>query len=181
MSALTYVVGFDPGLANAGLSIVDASALRCHRAWTVKTKPGEPLAQRLATIEAQIRAALYDHLDGAGLLAIEDQHQTFFAKLGKGQSNPSAGRLERIVGIAHGLAAARGIPVVMVTPQRIRIRLGLHGNAKKEQIGRAVAMQLSGVLAGLSSHALDACGIALAGAREWHGMQIEALRTGAFV
>lgn len=173
MKALSYVVGFDPGLANAGLSIVDALGLRCHRAWTVKTKPAEPLAQRLATIEAQIRAALYDYSEGAGLLAIEDQHQTFFAKLGKGLSNPSAGLLERIVGLAHGLAAARSIPVVMLTPQRIRLRLGLSGKAKKEQIGRAVAMQLSGVLAGLSSHALDATGIALAGAREWHGMQAQ--------
>lgn len=173
MKALTYVVGFDPGLANAGLAIVDASALRCHRAWTVKTKPSESLAERLATIEGQLRAALYDYLDGAELLAIEDQHQTFFAMLARGKSNAAAGRLERLVGIAHGLAAARSIPVVMVTPQRIRIRLGLSGNAKKEQIGRAVSMQLYGVLAGLSSHALDATGIALAGAREWHGMQAQ--------
>lgn len=173
MTPLTYVVGFDPGLANAGIAIVDTVALRCHRAWTVKTKSGEALQARLATIEAQLRAALYDHLDGAGLLAIEDQHQTFFAMLAKGRSNAAAGQLERIVGIAHGLAAARSIPVVMVTPQRIRIRLGLSGNAKKEQIGRAVAMQLSGVLAGLSSHALDATGIALAGAREWRGMRAQ--------
>jgi Holliday junction resolvasome RuvABC endonuclease subunit len=82
------------------------------------------------------------------------------------------GGSERVVGIAHGLASAHSIPVVMLTPQNVRTRLGLHGHAKKAQIARAIRMQLSGIPAGVSNHALDAAAIALAGAREWHGQNI---------
>ena len=165
---LSIVVGFDPGLAAAGLAIVDALSLRALRAWTVRTSPATPLAGRLRELERELKIAL----DGAGLLAIEDQHQTFFAKLAGGTSNPAAGRLERVVGLAYGLARARDIDVIMVTPQHVRTRIGLRANAKKNEIGRAIRIQLAGLAPGLSSHALDAAAIALAGARQWHGESV---------
>lgn len=169
---MSKVLGLDPGLSAAGLCILDPVARRCLRAWTVRTNPASPFEKRMRILSDEIRVAL----EGVDLLAIEDQHNVFHAKLRAGLSNPAAGRLEQVVGMARGLADARGIPVVLVTPQRIRALLGLPGGAKKDRVAAVVRMQTRNICGGISQHARDAVAIAVAGAREHHGRSVTSAR-----
>lgn len=162
------VASLDPGLSAAGLARVRTDVRHCVRAWTVRTDTSIGLEERFRLLAEHIEEAL----DGAELMAVEDQHGTFHAMLRAGRSNPAAGRLERVVGIAHGLATARGIPVVMVTPTRVRSLLGVGKNSGKAQIARAVRMRCNGVSMSASHHAVDAVAIALTGAQQYRGHEL---------
>lgn len=160
------VMGLDPGLSAAGLAQIDGR--RCLAAKTVRTSPGNSFEHRMFMLSREIAAALI----GADLLVIEDQHDVAVAQARAGHAGHGSGRLEQVVGLARGLADARGIPVVLLSPARIRALLGLPSRAKKAAVARAVRDQVAGIKVGVSEHAVDAVAIALAGEREWHARTV---------
>lgn len=162
------ILSADPGLSALGLCLYEPERRLCLRSWTVRTSPADSFAARMAKLSAEISAAL----DGVDLLIVEDQHDVAVAMALKGRVGNGSGRLEQVVGMARGLADSRGIPFLPLAPATIRALLGLPSNAKKAAVARVVRMQVSGVKAGISEHAVDAIGIALAGSREWHAREV---------
>ena len=148
-----FVLGIDPGLSRCGYGLVEAKGQR-GRAVAVgvlRTPPTDPLPQRLAHLDADLRA-LFAELE-PDAVAVE---RVFF------QVNA---RTAMSVGQASGLilaAAARaGAEVAQYTPNEVKQAVAGYGAAPKEQVQRMVQ-----ALLGLSdpprpADAADALALAL--------------------
>ena len=125
-----FVLGVDPGVSRCGYGCVEASRgqTRAIAVGVLTTLPSEPLPQRLAALDADIRELLDDlHPD---VVAVE---RLFF------QANV---RTAMSVGQASGLvlaAAARaGCAVAEYTPNQVKQAVAGYGAAGKEQVQRMV-------------------------------------------
>ena len=125
-----FVLGIDPGLSRCGYGLVEANGRggKALAAGTLKTPPSDPLPQRLAALDADLRALLAEFKPDA--VAVE---RLFF------QVNA---RTAMAVGQASGLvlaAAARaGAEVAQYTPNEVKQAVAGYGAAPKEQVQRMV-------------------------------------------
>jgi crossover junction endodeoxyribonuclease RuvC len=125
-----FVLGVDPGLTRCGYGAVErvGGTLRAVAAGMLTTPASAPLPDRLAELQAGIRAVLLEL--GPAAVAVE---RVFF------QSNV---RTAMSVGQASGIvlaeAAAAGCEVAEYTPSQVKASVTGNGSADKEQVQRMV-------------------------------------------
>lgn len=158
-------LGFDPGLATAGLAVVDCSGARpvVQVAETVRT-PSQ------WTPEARI-GAVWSALSRLGcawspaVVGVEDQTQTWLAKSRAGLTSADAALVLRVAGLGDALAGMLGSRVAFISPQHVKIAVLGPGSrsAEKGDVHAIVSRWAPGQK--LSEHAADAIAIAVAAAR----------------
>ncbi|MGB2756763.1 MAG: crossover junction endodeoxyribonuclease RuvC [Acidimicrobiia bacterium] len=120
------VLGVDPGLSRCGFAVAERGTNRpvCRSAGVIRTHPDEALPMRLLELESQL-GQLCDEFT-PGRIAIE---RVLF------QANArTAMAVGQASGIAMLVAARRGIPVVMFSPNEVKLALTGDGCADKQQI-----------------------------------------------
>lgn len=158
-------LGFDPGLATAGIAVVDCSGPRpvVQVAETVRT----PAAW---ASEARI-GAVWSALSRLGcawsptVVGVEDQTQTWLAKSRAGLTNADAALVLRVAGLGDALAGLLGSRVAFISPQHVKIAVLGPGSrsAEKGDVRAVVSRWAPGQR--LSEHAADAIAIAIAASR----------------
>ena len=129
------VLGIDPGLSRLGYGAVRraAGAEPVAVAFGVLcTDPGDPLAQRLATLEADLEALVTDI--GPSSLAVE--RILFQANV---RTAISVGQAS---GLALAVAARAGVPVTHYSPNEVKLAVTGSGTADKTQVQEMVARLL---------------------------------------
>jgi crossover junction endodeoxyribonuclease RuvC len=131
-----FVLGIDPGLTRCGYGAVErlsGGELRAVAAGVLTTEAAAPLPDRLAELQAGLRALLVE-LEPAAV-AVE---RVFFS---------ANARTAMAVGQASGLALAEaataGCDVAQYTPNEVKVAVAGHGAAPKEQMTRMVQSLLS--------------------------------------
>jgi len=125
-----FVLGVDPGVSRCGYGCVQSERgqTRAIAVGVLTTPPSDPLPQRLAALDADIRALLDELKPDA--VAVE---RLFF------QVNV---RTAMSVGQASGLvlaaAAGAGCEVVQYTPGQVKQAVAGYGAAGKDQVQRMV-------------------------------------------
>ncbi len=154
------VLGIDPGLTRCGVGVVDGSVgrpLRLVDVNVLRTSAGEPVAQRLVTIERGLDAWLDEFRPDA--VAVE----RVFAR---SDSSTIMGTAQAS-GIALVVAARRGLPIALHTPSEVKAAVSGSGRADKAQVGIMVARLLR--LAERPRPADAADSLALAICQIWRG------------
>ena len=148
-----FVLGIDPGLSRCGYGCIEArpDGPRAVAIGVITTPPADPLPQRLAELQAELRALLAELRPAT--VAIE---RVFF------QVNV---RTAMAVGQASGIvmaeAHAAGAEVVQYTPNQVKEAVAGYGSASKEQIGHMVQTLLGLAEAPRPADAADAAALAL--------------------
>lgn len=178
---MTCVLGVDPGVEYCGLAMLtsDGPHWFAREVATVRTAAKTGLHARMAQIHHRI-ADMLDSLfwqDGSGairasnvyIIACESQDRAFEGHRSRGTTNADALRVQQVVGIVRAQSFRPGIDFVEVEPQEAKIAvLGKgSGSADKGQVERAVRALVKDLPSQMTSHASDACAIAIAGARKF--------------
>jgi crossover junction endodeoxyribonuclease RuvC len=148
-----FVLGIDPGLTRCGYGAVDGTGadLRAVAAGVLTTEVDAPLPDRLAELQAGLRALLAELRPQA--VAVE---RVFFS---------ANARTAMAVGQASGLAlaeaAAAGCDVAEYTPNEVKVAVAGHGAAPKEQMTRMIQSLLSLPAPPRPADAADALGLAV--------------------
>ncbi len=148
-----FVLGIDPGLTRCGYGCVETDGRRSRAvaAGVITTLAREPVPQRLAELQRELRLLIADYRPG--VVSIERvlfQHNVSTA-ISVGQAS----------GIAMAEAAAAGCLVVEYSPNQVKEAVAGHGGASKAEIGRMV-QALLGMGAPLRpADAADAMALAL--------------------
>ncbi len=148
-----FVLGIDPGLSRCGYGCVEARGQKgtAVAVGVLRTPPAEPLPQRLAQLDADVRALLADLKPD--VVAVE---RLFF------QVNA---RTAMAVGQASGLilaaAAGAGAEVAQYTPNEVKQAVAGYGAAPKEQVQRMVQALLGLTSLPRPADAADALALAL--------------------
>jgi crossover junction endodeoxyribonuclease RuvC len=148
-----FVLGIDPGLTRCGYGAVvrEGAVLRAVSAGVLTTEAATPLPERLAQLQASLRALMAE-LDPTAV-AVE---RVFF------QVNA---RTAMSVGQASGLAlaeaSARGCVVEQYTSNEVKQAVAGYGGAPKEQVQRMVQAQLGLARRPHPPDAADALALAL--------------------
>jgi crossover junction endodeoxyribonuclease RuvC len=147
------VLGLDPGLAATGWGIIEASGNRLrHLAHgTVKTRPGDALADRLAALYEGLAAVIAAHDCAAA--AIEEVFVN---------SNPqSTLKLGQARGVVMLAAARSGLPVSEYATRLVKKAIVGVGGADKLQVHAMVERLLPGTRV-TGADAADALAVAIA-------------------
>ena len=148
-----FVLGIDPGLTRCGYGGVsrEGSALVVASAGVFTTPPSAPLPERLAELQAELRALIAELRPA--VVAVE---RVFF------QTNV---RTAMSVGQASGLALAEaataGCEVVQYTSNEVKQAVCGWGAAPKEQVQRMVQAQLGLAVRPKPADVADALALAL--------------------
>ncbi|MBM4409414.1 MAG: crossover junction endodeoxyribonuclease RuvC [Chloroflexi bacterium] len=147
------VLGIDPGTANLGYGIIEATGSRLREVdhGCVTTLPNASLPERLAEIHAAVTEliALHrPHLVGVERLYFSRNAQTAF---GVGQAR----------GVVLLAAAQHTLPVREATPNEVKSAVAGYGAADKEQVSRMVQVILGLVRRPSPDDAADALAIAI--------------------
>ena len=124
------VLGIDPGLAKLGYAVVDGLPRGiCHVEYgLVRTKPKDPLPQRLNEIAAVVDEIIKQFTPD--VMAVET---VFFAKNAK-----TAMTIGRVTGAVMAVAGLRGLEVVEYSPLDIKRTVVGTGRADKKQVQEMV-------------------------------------------
>jgi crossover junction endodeoxyribonuclease RuvC len=148
-----YVLGIDPGLSRCGYGVVAARPGGHHlvACGVLRTPPSAPVPERLAELQADLRALLQEH--EPAVVAIE---RVLF------QVNVrTAIPVAQAAGIAMAEGSAAGCEVVEYSPNQVKQAVAGVGHASKEQMERMV-QTLLGIAQPLRPvDAADAVGLAL--------------------
>lgn len=150
------VLGIDPGLGRTGYAVLDTAArggLVVEAGLIRSDRTGKAsLGARLATLHAGIVEVLDAFHPSA--LALEQIH-----------SHPKHPRTAILMAHARGVimlaASQRGLPVVGYAPSRIKKTLTGSGRAPKDQMQRAIQMELRLATLPEPHDVADACAVAL--------------------
>ena len=129
-----FVLGIDPGLTRCGYGAVrkDGRHLRAVAAGVLATSPSTPLPDRLAELQADLRALVADLAPDA--VAVE---RVFFQVNAR-----TAMSVGQVSGLALAVAAAAGCAVAQYTANEVKQAVAGFGGAPKEQVQRMVQAQL---------------------------------------
>jgi crossover junction endodeoxyribonuclease RuvC len=147
------IIGLDPGLAATGWGIIEAEGNRLRHIahGTVKTRPADPLADRLAALYAGLETVLAAH--GCAAAAIEEVFVN---------SNPqSTLKLGQARGVVMLAAARAGLPVTEYATRLVKKAIVGVGAAEKAQVHAMVERLLPGTKV-TGSDAADALAVAIA-------------------
>jgi crossover junction endodeoxyribonuclease RuvC len=148
-----FVLGVDPGLSRCGYGCVESvrGQTRAIAVGVLSTSPSEPLAERLAALDTDLRELLADLRPD--VVAVE---RLFF------QTNV---RTAMSVGQASGLvlaaASQAGCAVVQYTPNQVKQAVAGYGAAGKDQVQRMVQSLLGLAEVPKPADAADALALAL--------------------
>ena len=148
------VLGVDPGSAVTGFGIVEGApgSFRYIAAGTIRSRPGEPMTERLRTIHARLLAIVDEFAPGA--LSLE---RNFVAR-----NVQSAFRIGEARAVAMLAAAERELPLYEYPPNTVKLAVAAFGHADKEQIAYMVRRTLGlGPASELASDATDALALAV--------------------
>jgi crossover junction endodeoxyribonuclease RuvC len=152
MSVPIRILGLDPGLTRTGFGVIEArgSTLAHIGNGSIATKPGAPLAERLAVLYRALDKVVAEHAPEA--VAVE---QTFV--------NADAGgalKLGQARAIALLVPALAGLPVAEYAPNLVKKAVVGAGHADKAQIRMMVERLLPKAEIG-GADAADALAIAI--------------------
>jgi crossover junction endodeoxyribonuclease RuvC len=125
-----YVLGIDPGLSRCGYGLVrnQRGANQAVALGVLRTEPSRPVPDRLAELQADVRALLREHRPD--VVAIE---RVLF------QVNVrTAIPVAQAAGIAMAEAIAAGCEVVEYSPNQVKQAVAGVGGASKDQMERMV-------------------------------------------
>ena len=149
------VIGIDPGLARAGIAIVQrnrAGRYALLHAALVKTEKTTPTPHRLKAVHEKVIGIINETPDLDGM-AIE---RVFF-----GNNVSSAISTAQVIGVCSLAAVDAGLNVLEITPQQAKAAVTASGIADKKVVKSRVE-KLTGHLI-RSEHEADAIAIAIAG------------------
>lgn len=129
------IIGIDPGLTRCGIGVVTAGTGRSvtfEHVEVLRSPAGADLSARIL----QVGKGLQRILDGEDIGAIALER--VFAQ----QNLPSVMGVAQISGVALFLAAQRGIPVTLYTPNEVKSQVTGYGAADKAQVAQMVARLL---------------------------------------
>jgi crossover junction endodeoxyribonuclease RuvC len=129
-----YVLGIDPGLSRCGYGLVRQAPgdTRAVAVGVLRTDPGLATPQRLAELQADLRALLQEH--GPAVVAIE---RVLFQVNAR-----TAIPVAQAAGVAMAEAIASGCEVVEYSPNQVKQAIAGVGGASKEQVERMVQVLL---------------------------------------
>lgn len=148
-----FVLGVDPGLSRCGYACVESrpEGPLAVAIGVITTPPADPLPQRLAELQAELRALLVEVRPAA--VAVE---RVFF------QNNVrTAMSVGQASGIAMAEAVAAGCLVAQYTPNQVKEAVAGHGAADKEQVQTMVQTLLRLPAPPRPADAADAAALAL--------------------
>lgn len=129
------IIGIDPGLTRCGIGVVTAGrgrAVTFEHVEVLRSSADASLQDRLHRLGSSLERLFAD--DDIGAIALE----RVFAQ----QNLPSVMGVAQISGVVLFLAAKRGIPVTLYTPNEVKSRVTGYGAADKAQVGQMVARLL---------------------------------------
>ncbi len=130
------IIGIDPGLTRCGIGIVtrgNGRVVRFEHVEVLRSPADAEPPERLLQIGSSV-ARILDGED-IGAIALE----RVFAQ----QNLPSVMGVAQISGVVMFLAAQRGIPVTLYTPNEVKSQVTGYGAADKTQVAHMVARLLS--------------------------------------
>jgi crossover junction endodeoxyribonuclease RuvC len=146
------VLGVDPGIANTGLAVVSRSSkYRMLSSELVKSTPKMAKAERLLGIYEAVSALLETHK--CTLVSIEKCYHNKNVS-----SSQSTGA---VIGVVMCASAMMHVPVVEITPQRVKAATGMGGHCDKEMVVKTMSRLLRQKT--LDNHVADAAACAIAG------------------
>jgi crossover junction endodeoxyribonuclease RuvC len=153
IAELMFVLGIDPGLSRCGYGCVEreGKTTRPVAFGVITTPTGDPLPQRLAAVDHDIRALLTELRPQ--VVAVE---RLFFQV--NARTAMSVGQAS---GLALAAAAGAGCEVVEYTPNEVKMAVAGYGAAPKEQVQRMVASLLGLAEPPRPADAADALALAL--------------------
>lgn len=150
----SVVLGIDPGLTRCGYAVLEVQGLTqitMRALGVLRTRPDQPLPQRLAELSVEIDELLDEYLPS--VVAVE---HIFF------QSNVrTAMSVGQVSGLALSAAARRGLQVAQYTPNQVKLALTGWGAADKAQVQKMVKQRLGLNTIPKPADAADAAAIAL--------------------
>ena len=150
----SVVLGIDPGLTRCGYAVLEVQGLTqitMRALGVLRTRPDQPLPQRLAELSVEIDQLLDEYLPS--VVAVE---HIFF------QSNVrTAMSVGQVSGLALSAAARRGLQVAQYTPNQVKLALTGWGAADKAQVQKMVKQRLGLNTIPKPADAADAAAIAL--------------------
>lgn len=150
------ILGVDPGLASTGAVVLEVDEQpEVTFKKMIRTTTDKPLPARLAIIASEIREIIDAH--EPTILAIE----TAFIRRDAPQAGLSLGK---VLGVIMLVAYERKLGIVEITPRDAKQTLTGYGNARKEQVQRAVKARLGLDEPLKPSHVADAAAVALTAA-----------------
>jgi crossover junction endodeoxyribonuclease RuvC len=129
------VLGIDPGVSRCGYGLVSRgrTGMVPHSAGVLTTPPSQPLPERLASLQQELRALLAEAQPE--VVVVE---RVFF------QTNVrTAMSVGQASGLALAAAAEAGCTVVQYTANEVKQAVAGYGAASKEQVQRMVQSLLS--------------------------------------
>ena len=148
-----FVLGIDPGVSRCGYACLEATSRgpKPIAIGVLRTAPSDPLPQRLAELQGELRALMTEFDPQA--LAVE---RVFF------QVNVrTAMSVGQASGLAMAEAASRGIAVTQYSPNEVKLAVAGDGGASKDQIQRMVQSLLGLSAPPRPADAADAAALAL--------------------
>lgn len=163
---MVVVLGIDPGTATTGYGLVreEGDALQAVAFGVIHTEPGVPLAQRLASLYAQLSALVHTHQPDAA--AVEE---LFFSRNVRTAMAVGQARGVALLALAHA-----HIPVDEYTPRQVKQAVAGYGNAAKDQVQEMVRLLLNLPDVPQPDDAADALAIAIC---HLHTMRMKAFLT----
>ena len=149
-----FVLGIDPGVSRCGYGCVEGGTGVQPRAVAVgvlTTPPSDPLPERLAALDRDLRALIAEFEPAA--VAVE---RVFFQV--NARTAMSVGQAS---GLAMAAAAQAGCEVVQYTPNEVKQAVAGYGSATKEQVQRMVQSLLGLAEVPRPPDAADALALAL--------------------
>jgi len=150
------ILGIDPGLASTGWGIVDCAQSKIiyidHG--TIKTKAGQPRAERLFFIFQFVRSIIEKY----------KPEQAAMETLYFGKNVTSAIPVAEARGVISAAIAEKGIPLFELTPNAIKKGVVGVARAEKEQVQEMVRVILGLKEIPKPDHAADALGAAICAA-----------------
>jgi crossover junction endodeoxyribonuclease RuvC len=150
----TRVLGIDPGLTRCGYAVVDGRGpgdVTAVALGVIRTPPGDPLPQRLASLRTELAALIAEFRPSA--VAVE--HVFFQVNVRTAMSVGQAS------GLALAEAAAAGCDVAQYTPNQVKDAVAGWGGAAKEQVQKMVQARLRLASPPKPPDAADAAALAL--------------------
>jgi len=149
-----FVLGIDPGVSRCGYGCVSGGtgvAPKVVAVGVLTTPPSDPLPDRLAALDHDLRALILEFEPAA--VAVE---RVFFQV--NARTAMSVGQAS---GLAMAAAAQAGCQVVQYTPNEVKQAVAGYGSATKEQVQRMVQSLLGLADVPRPPDAADALALAL--------------------
>jgi crossover junction endodeoxyribonuclease RuvC len=130
-----FVLGIDPGLTRCGYGCLEwtgPNRIRAVSAGVITTESAEPLPERLAAIQGEMRGLITEF--APDVVAIE--RVLFQVNV---QTAMSVGHAS---GVVMAEAASAGCSVVQYSPNEVKLAVTGWGGADKQQVERMVRAQL---------------------------------------